>query len=102
MSRLPVLLILCVFALSLDAQTPDTATVHGRVVDQSHACVSDVQVVLKNTQTGLERKALTDAAGMFSMEGLPVAGTYDMTASKSGFADAQLKHVMLPEAPPRI
>jgi hypothetical protein len=95
MSRFSVLLIICVFALAICAQTPDTATVHGQVVDQSHAAVSDVQVVLKNTQSGLERKARTDAAGTFSMEGLPVAGAYELTASKSGFADAQLKHVML-------
>jgi hypothetical protein len=95
MSRLSVVPILSLFALALSAQTPDTATVHGQVVDPSHAGVSDVQVVLKNTQTGLERKARTDAAGKFAIEGLPVAGAYDVTASKSGFADAQLKQVTL-------
>jgi carboxypeptidase family protein len=95
MSRLPVVFVLYVFARTLDAQTPDTATVHGRVLDQSDASVPDVQVVLKNTQTGLERRARTDAAGNFSIEGLPVAGAYDLTARKSGFADAQLKQVML-------
>jgi hypothetical protein len=82
-------------AFVLSAQTPDTATVHGHVVDPSHAAVAGVQVTLKNTQTGVERKAQTDTSGNFAVEGLPVAGNYDITASKSGFANAQLKPVAL-------
>jgi len=43
------------FAGSVLAQTPDTATVHGQVTDSSHAAVAGVQVAVKNTVTGLER-----------------------------------------------
>src|SRR5271157_3007971 len=93
MSRLLVVFIATL--LPVLAQTPDTATVHGQVVDPSHAAVAGVQLTLKNTQTGLERKTQTDATGKFALEGLPVAGAYDVTASKSGFADAQLKQVTL-------
>ncbi len=80
---------------ALMAQTPDTATMNGHVTDQSHAGVAGVQVTVKNGQSGLERKAETAASGNFTIEGLPIAGAYDITASKQGFADGELKHVTL-------
>ena len=96
MSRLDVFPVALLIGFSLlRAQTPDTAIVHGQVVDQSHGGVGGVAVTLKNTQTGLERATQTDASGNFSLAGLPVAGAYDLTASKPGFADAQLKAVTL-------
>ncbi len=95
MSRLSVLFVAFFLSIPLWAQTPDTATVHGEVVDPSRAPVAGVQLTLKNSQTGLERKTQTDATGKFALEGLPIAGAYDVTASKSGFADAELKHVTL-------
>ena len=78
MSRLLTFLTLSslLFTLSLAAQTPDTATIHGQVVDQSHAVVSGVQITVSNTLTGLERKVQTDSSGKFSLEGLPIAGSY--------------------------
>ena len=81
--------------MSIQAQTPDTATIHGQVVDQSRAVVGGVKVTVKNTLTGLQRTADSDASGHVSLPGLPVAGKYDITASKSGFADAQLSEVTL-------
>ncbi len=80
---------------SVLGQTPDTATIHGNVVDQSHAAVTGVQVVAKNSLTGFERTSQTDASGNFSIGGLPVAGKYEITASKSGFTDAGLQNVSL-------
>ena len=77
------------------AQTPDTATVHGQILDASHAGISGVEITAANTQTGLERKTETDAAGGFSLSGLPIAGKYDISASKSGFEPAHLKDVSL-------
>src|ERR1039458_7899253 len=80
---------------ALFAQTPDTATIQGQVTDQSHAAVAGAQVAAKNRQTGFERTALTGAGGNYSLAGLPVAGQYVITASKQGFADAQLKDVAI-------
>jgi hypothetical protein len=77
------------------AQTPDTATILGRVVDQSHAVVPSVQVTATNALTGLKRTATTDANGRFSLSGLPVAGAYEVVATKSGFAAARLADVSL-------
>src|SRR5579872_6533921 len=95
MSRRSAVLSVLWLARVLAAQTPDTATVHGQVSDPSHAAVAGVEIVMKNTQTGLERKAQTDDTGRFSIEGLPIAGAYDVAARKPGFADADLKHVTL-------
>jgi Carboxypeptidase regulatory-like domain/TonB dependent receptor len=82
-------------AFSLSAQTPDTATIQGQVVDQSRAGIGGVQVKVKSTLTGLQRTLDTDGFGRFSLSGLPIAGNYDITASKPGFADAQLSGVTL-------
>ena len=83
------------FASVVFAQTPDTATIHGQVTDSSQAAVPGVHVAAKNQQNGLERTALTDAAGNYSLPGLPVAGAYEITATKQGFADAHVKDVTL-------
>jgi hypothetical protein len=77
------------------AQTPDTATLQGQILDPSHAAVSGAQIVVRNLQTGLERSAQTDAAGRFAIAGLPVAGRYDVTANKPGFAEGKAAGVAL-------
>lgn len=93
--------LLCIFIFTLAsvellrAQTPDTATIRGRVTDQSQAAVAGAQVTGTNSLTGLERATQTDASGRFSMGGLPVAGTYELTAHKDGFADAKLSGIAL-------
>ncbi len=76
-------------------QTPDTATIQGQVTDQSHAGVGNVQVKVVNGLTGLSRTAQTDRSGKYSFAGLPVAGSYTITANKPGFAGAQLSDMVL-------
>ena len=95
MSRKQVWLAVLPWAFAAWAQTPDTATVHGLVTDQSHAAVAGVQVTVRNGQTGRERTAQTDASGNFTVAGLPVAGTYSINAGKPGFAEAHLRDVTL-------
>jgi hypothetical protein len=80
---------------SVLAQTPDTAMIRGQVVDQSHAAVPGVEIAVVNTVTGLRRSAPTDPTGNFSLSGLPVAGNYDLTASKQGFASIQRQNITL-------
>ncbi len=82
-------------ALPLVAQTPDTATLSGQVRDATHAVVPGTAVTVTNTLTGLRRTATTDIRGEFSLEALPVAGDYDVTTAKDGFAPATLAHVAL-------
>jgi hypothetical protein len=82
-------------ALAACAQTPDTATIHGRVTDQSRAPVAQVEIKISNTLTGLERTARSTDTGDFTIAGLPVAGTYTIVASKSGFAEARHDNLAL-------
>src|ERR1700719_2573204 len=91
----PSSVLLFAFVLGLDAQTPDTATIRGQVVDQMRASITGVQVTARNTQSGLERRAYTDDAGHFSLAGLPIAGKYEISATKSGFAEARLNDLTL-------
>jgi hypothetical protein len=77
------------------AQTPDTATIRGQVSDPTHAGIGGAQIVATNAISGLKRTAMTDAIGRFSMAGLPVAGGYTLTASKTGFTDARIDDITL-------
>ncbi|MGC2658180.1 MAG: TonB-dependent receptor [Bryobacteraceae bacterium] len=77
------------------AQTPDTASVRGLVLDQNRALAADVQVTVTNQRTGLRRLAQTDRSGRFSFAGLPVSGTYEIKAVKPGFAEAEHKDITL-------
>jgi hypothetical protein len=81
-------------ALVAAAQTPDTATLRGSVIDQTRAAVPMVQVTVTNTITGLKRTAQTDDSGNYSIAGLPV-GTYDVVAGKQGFAEMKPASVTL-------
>ena len=95
MSRLSALPLFLCAGLWLAAQTPDTATIHGRVVDPSHAAVAGAQLSIRNAGTGLERNAQTDSAGNFSVPGLPIGGKYEITATRQGFAEGRLSGVTL-------
>src|SRR5579871_5482324 len=83
------------FSFLLTAQTPDTATIHGHVTDASRAAVTGVTIKVTNAVSDVDRSAQTDASGNFSVAGLPIAGTYTITANKSGFAEAHLNDVTL-------
>jgi hypothetical protein len=83
------------FSVGLLAQTPDTATVYGAITDQSHAAVPGAEVTAINQQTGLERKVDSNASGAFSIAGLPISGSYELTVRKQGFATARLSNVTL-------
>jgi hypothetical protein len=78
------------FAQTSHAQTPDTATLTGAVVDATHALVAGARISVTNLQTGLQRGATSDREGKFSIGGLPVAGMYNVSALKIGFAETHV------------
>ncbi|HEX5424144.1 MAG TPA: carboxypeptidase regulatory-like domain-containing protein [Candidatus Acidoferrales bacterium] len=82
-------------AVPVLGQTPDTATVHGRVTDQAGAAVPGAQITITNNMTEWQRSVQSDSSGAFSFAGLPVAGTYTLTAQKQNFATATLNDVAL-------
>ncbi len=77
------------------AQTPDTATLTGQVFDSAHAAIPSATVTVTNRLTGFRRTVQTGPQGSFSLVGLPVADTYDIEATRDGFAPAHLGHVEL-------
>jgi hypothetical protein len=82
-----LILISCLFvSLAIFGQTPDSSTLQGEVSDQSHAVVPGVEIKAVNMLTGAARSTQTNAAGKFTLSGLPI-GTYIVTARKNGFAD---------------
>jgi hypothetical protein len=97
MSRLPLFLpvVWLLVPLAAPAQTPDTATIQGHILDQTGAAVPAVEVAITNELTGFARKTQTEASGSFSFSGLPIAGKYRLTAVKQGFAEAGLSGITL-------
>ncbi len=95
MKRFLLSVVLMLTSTVVLGQTPDTATVHGRVLDSSGAAIAGAHVVTTNTSTGLQRAVFTDDAGRFTVSGLPVSGRYDIVASKTNFADAAVSSLQL-------
>jgi len=60
------------------------STVHGTVTDPSGAAVSGAIVIVRNDDTGTERRLTTDNAGRYAAPSVAV-GTYTITISAAGF-----------------
>ena len=83
---------LLVYALSLCCLLPlqgwaqsVSASLTGRVTDQTGAVISGASVAATNQETGLTRTTQTDSAGRYELAELPV-GQYDVSAVKDGFS----------------
>lgn len=96
-ASIAVILVLVVgfHASTMRAQTPDTSTIQGQIVDPNHRAIGDATVSVTNLRSGLARSVKTDALGKFSISGLPVAGTYTLLATKLGFATTRLTAIQL-------
>lgn len=68
------------------AQTLDTASIRGRVVDGTGAIIADTEVALTNELTGLRRETRSDSNGYYTFADLPLTGKYKLTFTKIGFA----------------
>src|SRR5437879_11932963 len=77
------MLLLVLFA-SVSFGQLDTGTISGTVADQSGAAVPGASVAIKNIETGIVRRLVTNEAGRYEAVALPV-GTYEVTASLAGF-----------------
>jgi hypothetical protein len=79
--------VFCLFAtIPVRAQVTG-ATLNGTVTDASGAVISNAQVAIKNTATGITKDVTTDTAGFYSAPNLP-AGPYEVKVSASGFNTA--------------
>src|SRR4051812_30543644 len=73
-----------VIASSAFAQTVSTASIGGRVTDESGAALPGVTVTAVQTATGLTRTATTDSAGGYTLPNLRV-GPYRVEFGLQGF-----------------
>ena len=85
-------LLLSLSFLPLFGQTPDLATIRGRVTDPSHAAAAGVSVTAENSVTGTRRTAQTNADGKFSIAGLPISGEYTVTVTAQNTGDEYSVH----------
>jgi hypothetical protein len=82
-----LLFIFCIFAsIPVRAQVTG-ATLNGTVTDASGAVISNAQVDIRNTATGITKDVTTDAAGFYTAPNLP-AGPYEVKVSAAGFNTA--------------
>jgi hypothetical protein len=66
------------------AQNSNTGEIKGTVTDSSGAVVPEVDVQIKNVQTGLITRATTNGAGLYDVPFL-ATGDYTIAFSKQGF-----------------
>jgi len=74
---------LLVIAPRTHAQTV-TGTIVGMVLDTQGAVIPNAMITARNRETGLERSAISESAGEFTITSVP-AGPYDVTVSAPGF-----------------
>ena len=90
-----LLLALCAIAIGpAAAQTPTSAQVRGRVVDQSGLVMPGADVALTNEASPDTRHAITDTEGRFVFAGVP-AGTYGVTVTFPGLRRAESAGIAL-------
>ena len=82
--RFLILTALLVTAITLHAQVVG-GTISGMVADATGASVANASVLLRNQETGSERRLLTDSAGGYAAPSIPV-GVYIVTATHDGFS----------------
>ena len=76
------------------AQVFDTGSITGTISDTSGAVIPQAKVVIRNTGTGAQVTAVTDAKGSFTASALPF-GTYDVTANAQGFTEGASRGIVL-------
>ena len=80
----PLALALLAFPAAAGAQVVG-GSITGSVSDASGAAVPHASVVVRNQNTGTERRLVSDDSGQFSAPSIPV-GTYSITVESAGFA----------------
>ena len=69
-------------------------TIHGEIVDPANSAVSHAEVVIRNQETGSERRVVTEEGGTFNAPSVPV-GVYSVFVAKDGFAPLERTGITL-------
>lgn len=94
MRRLSLMMLLVAALAAPAAAQETTGTITGVTTDQSGAVTPGVTVTVKNTATNDTRTIVTNAAGIYTANLLPI-GTYDITFDLTGFHTVSVKGVTL-------
>jgi len=76
------------------ARAQSSASVSGIVTDQSKAAVAGASVVLRNSETSLERSTVTGASGNYAIVNV-APGNYSVIVARQGFDTSQETQVVL-------
>src|SRR4029079_7386357 len=77
------------------AQTAETGTIRGSVVDARNAVIPGAKVSLSNESTGLTRETVTDSGGNYIFVNLPLTGLYRISTASKGFITATKSNIEL-------
>ena len=72
----------------------DLATITGVVTDTARAVIPGVHVTVRNTDTGITQKEVTNLEGYFTFSELP-PGPYELSAASQGFANYRESAIVL-------
>src|ERR1043166_61683 len=86
-------LALCALPLAVNAQAA-TATLSGTVEDQNKGLVPGAKVKVINLSTGLERDAVTNDSGAFTIPLLPPS-SYTVRVQRDGFVTIEVSNIVL-------
>src|SRR6266496_1449802 len=91
-----IILSLCFVSLlfSLPASAQTTSNIEGTVKDPSGAVVAGAQIKASSSSLAVERASSSDENGFYRLTALP-AGSYTLTVSGSGFANAVFEKLEL-------
>ena len=81
----PALLLACIPA----AAQVSTATIHGTVRDSGGGLIPEAAILLRNPETGIERRTVSNDAGSYVLLNIQ-PGTYTLEAGKSGLTTSRL------------
>ncbi|MBI3941209.1 MAG: TonB-dependent receptor [Acidobacteria bacterium] len=93
LGMLAYVFLICAKPLSGQSQAT-SGTVQGFIRDESGAVLPDASVVVRHLETGLTRELTTDVSGYYHSVSLP-SGTYDVQASRDGFATVRRTGIAL-------
>ncbi|CAN5277756.1 TonB-dependent receptor [soil metagenome] len=93
--RFLVLTAFAAMAITVAAQSPNTASMIVVVADQNGAVVPGANISVKNAATGAIRDAVSDTNGSVTIAALPLTGTYTVTVTKEGFGNEERKDITL-------
>ena len=76
--------LLSAVALPLRAQSPTSASIGGRILDEQGRGLPGVEVVVTNRASGISMHATSREEGRYLVDGLEVGGPYSVTAQRIG------------------